>query len=441
MEASRAKSEKSVKVSDYSVGETIGSGSFGQVRLAFHQRLKLPFAVKVITKKTLAAAKHGKSTMFNEMILAPLLDYPSIISVVDIADSSGFVFQFMQLAEHGDLLHRLRTAPLEHPLALRLIDQILGAVEYLHSLGICHRDIKLENVLLTRSAGVKLCDFGLAAITFDGIVKGGCGSFEYSAPEIITAPRCDGFKADMWSVGVVIYAIFARALPFKNITRDFNFEAAVVDYSRVPPVFRPWIEQFLSIDPDRRPHASEARGFPPLNSTQVRKKAPFSGIPTDLDLTDSTELVSRLSQVLRMQFDQLVASLRSPKITVEKLLFALFQKKMSNRSGEPLFRGSCRSLPLPESSAMTIRVSFPGCSADVFRRLHSVTMGQRCYVSSPITMDPVIVQTTGPTDRRIAFNCVDDGNAKQSVLTLVLPEDAGDLADLIMAQMQAAFTP
>jgi serine/threonine protein kinase len=439
MDRPRAKSAKSVKVSDYIVGETIGSGSFGQVRLAFHQRLKLPFAVKVIAKKSLAAAKHGKSTMFNEMILVPLVDYPSIINVVDIADSSGYIFQFMQLAEHGDLLHRLRTAPLEQSLALRLIDQVLGGVEYLHSLGICHRDIKLENILLTRSGGIKLCDFGLAAITFDGIVKGSWGSFEYSAPEVIAGPQCDGFKADMWSVGIVIYAIFARALPFKNVNRDFAFEEAVIDYSCIPPVFRPWIEQLLSIDPDMRPHASEARAFPPLNSTQVRKKAPLSGIPTDLDLTDSIELVSRLSQVLRIEFDQLIVTLHDSRTTLEKLLFRLLQKKVTNRLSDPLFRGTCRSLPLHEATT-TIRVSFPGCSSDVFRRLHSITMGQRCYVSSPITMDPVIVQATGPTDRRIAFSCVDEGDAKQSVLTLVLPEDAGDLADVIMGQMHAAFS-
>jgi serine/threonine protein kinase len=75
MTASCAKSEKFVTVSDDTVGKTIRSGSFGQTRLALHQRLKRPFDVKVISKKSLAAVNHGKSTMVNEMILAPLLDH------------------------------------------------------------------------------------------------------------------------------------------------------------------------------------------------------------------------------------------------------------------------------------------------------------------------------------------------------------------------------
>jgi hypothetical protein len=202
------------------------------------------------------------------------------------------------------------------------------------------------------------------------------------------------------------------------------------------------VEELLSIDPARRPHATEARGFPTLNSSQVRQKPPLSAIPSEMDLTDATDLVSRLSQVLRMPFDQLFAILRGPRMNIEKLLFVLFRKKVAVLKTSPLFRGAYRSLPAPDRSPATIRVAFPNCSSDVFRRLHSVTMGQKCYVSSPIVLDPVIVQTAGPVDRRIAFSCVDDdGDAKQSVLTLTLPEEAGDLAGLIMEQMRAAFPP
>jgi serine/threonine protein kinase len=243
----------------------------------------------------------------------------------------------------------------------------------------------------------------------------------------------------MWSVGVVIYGIFARSLPFKNVSRDFDFESAIVDYSGVPPLFRPLVQSLLSIDPASRPHATEARGFEALKSSQARQKFPLSAIPSEIDLSDRTDLVSRLSQVLRMPVGQLLAVLRGPRMTVEKLLFTLLCKKVSVMKTSPLFRGACRSLPVADRSPTTIQATFPTCASDVFRRLHSVTMGQRCYVSSPITLDPVIVQAAGAADRRIAFSCVDEDDAKRAVLTLVLPEEAGELAALIMEQMHAAF--
>jgi serine/threonine protein kinase len=436
--ASRAHSEKCVIVTDYNVGEQIGRGSFGQIRTAFHRRLRLALAVKVMAKQDLQVLKHGKSTMFNETILAALVDHPNIIEVVEVADSHAYIFQFMRLAEHGDLLRRLRTAPLEMSLAFRVIDQLLSAVEYLHSYGICHRDIKLENILLSRPTNVKLCDFGLATMTFDGLVKGGCGSFEYSAPEVIANPVCNGFKADMWSVGVAIYAIFARALPFLNVTREFDFANAVVDYSVIPPAFRPLIEQLLSVDPDARPHATEARGFHALNSSQTRRKDPLSAIPDVIDLTDSTELVSRLSQILRVSYGQLTELLRGDGPRIEKLVFVLAQKKLAVLNSNPLFRGAWRSLPSPVFADRTIQVPFADCSANVFKQLHAVLMRQRCCVSSPIVLEPVIVPMKEAPDVRISFSCVDEGESNQSVLTLVVHEDAGNLAQEILAQLRPA---
>jgi serine/threonine protein kinase len=299
----------------------------------------------------------------------------------------------------------------------------------------------LENILLTRSTGVKLCDFGLAAITFDGIVKGGCGSFEYSAPEVIASPSCNGFKADMWSVGIVIYALFARGLPFRCVTKEFDFATADVDYSPIPRDIQPLVRALLSLDPEARPHATEARGFPALNSRQVNRKEPLSAVPDELDFTDCDDLVCRLSQIFRAPFDELFSILRRPGRRIEKVIFELAKKKLAVMNAHPLFRSDRRSLPQTPSTSMTIRQSFLATSADLFKELHSVLMKQRCCVSSPIVPEPVIVPMKDPSDVRIGFSCVDDVHNKQSVLTLVLHQDKDEFAREIIEQMRACIPP
>lgn len=332
--------ENHLKVQDYMIGEVIGQGSFGQIRIAFHNRSRIPFAVKIISKSQLMQSRNAKQIFFNETVLAPLVDHPSIIKIVEIVDSPSQIFQFMRLAENGDLLRLLRSSPLEQKFAMRTIDQILSAVEYLHANGIVHRDIKLENILMSKRTGAKLCDFGLSTITFDGKVTGNCGSIEYAAPEAIDQPVYDGFKADMWSVGVVIYAIFTRKLPFQNNTNTptyferYNYDSQI-DMTFVPKNMQPLILKLLSIDPNERPSATEARSFPPLSSlstTQLHKKDPLSMLqPFDLSITESNfTIISKLSQVLHVPHQTVITRLRETTMNRPKLLYNLLLKTSQN---------------------------------------------------------------------------------------------------------------
>ncbi|OHT09610.1 CAMK family protein kinase [Tritrichomonas foetus] len=352
-----------IRVHDYMLGDQIGQGAFAQIRVAFHHASRLTFASKVISKSKLSQAKSGKMILFNETVLAPLLDFPSIIEIVDVADSCSQVFQFMRFAEHGDLLQRLRRAPFTYNIAIRIIDQILAAVEYLHANGIVHRDIKLENILLAKHTGAKLADFGLATMTFDGNVTGNCGSYEYSAPEAIYQPVFDGFRADMWSVGVVIYAIFARNLPFHRTEDDLSFNVPV-DLTPIPENMRFLVNCLLSLDPSQRPSATEARfilanfvnNFPPnvqsnissdfnahvsLNGNcgldgvdangviQRERIDPLSMLcQPDLLCENASIIISKLSQAMHVPCQTMTQKLTAPGFNRSKVLYNLLQRKL-----------------------------------------------------------------------------------------------------------------
>lgn len=125
----------------------------------------------------------------------------------------------MQHADNGDLLTYIKNnGTLSESLALNLMQQLINAVSYLHNeKAIAHRDIKLANILLTsKNNGVKLADFGLSNFYDKNTkqLKTSCGSPCYSAPEILIGAKYNPLSADIWSVGVVFYAMIEGCLPF-----------------------------------------------------------------------------------------------------------------------------------------------------------------------------------------------------------------------------------
>ena len=444
-QASVPGAEKSIQVHDYMVAYQIGSGAFARIHIAFHYRSRNPFAVKIISKKKLQESKYGKLLKFNETILARVVDHPAIIDVCEICDSHSQIFQFMRFAEHGDLRRQLAKSRLSIAQITRIIDQVLAAVEYLHSFGICHRDIKLENILLSKHSGVKLSDFGLAAMTFDGIVHNNCGSFQYAAPEAIHAPSFDGMKADMWSIGVVCYALFACALPFPNVHKDFDYEAAEVNYDVIPEKFRPLIQQLLSIDPAGRPSATEARGFHALNSSQTRRKEPLSALAQPIVIEEALPIVTRLSQMIAMPVPDIMRNLTASEMNREKVLYLLLARRFKGGSLDVAFKGPIHQRSEPSKDLLAgqedglVRTEFFRTTAvEVYSAMHSFLMKERCCVSLPISSTLIICRRNNTKDLRVLFNIFDRKEGDCAV-TLIPEADSVELSELVMSYLIEKF--
>ncbi|RAL11003.1 serine/threonine-protein kinase [Aspergillus homomorphus CBS 101889] len=228
--------KRKTHVGPWQLDKTLGSGASGQVRLAKHALTGQTAAIKIVSKKSAAMTqsesiagmdrkaghfpgtgmRHIPSGLEREVVIMKLIEHPNIISLYDVWENRGELYLVLEYVEGGELFKYVeKHGPLPEAEAVRLFRQIIAGLGYCHRFNICHRDLKPENILLDRLRNVKLADFGMAALQpMNQWLNTSCGSPHYAAPEIIHGRRYRGDLADIWSCGIILYALLTGFLPF-----------------------------------------------------------------------------------------------------------------------------------------------------------------------------------------------------------------------------------
>lgn len=208
---------------EYFFEKKVGQGGFGVVYKAKNRLTQKRVAIKAVHKSKIT----DMTGFIREYQILSKLDHPNILNIREIWEWEKMLFIVTDYCQGGDLFAYMleRNQLAEHEVSL-LMNQCVGALNYLSQNGICHRDIKLENIMLQRDgdlANVKLIDFGLSRdIGASGTVKSLCsGTPFYIAPEVIN--RQVTTASDLWSLGVVMYVCLAGRLPFPGHTTDEIF--------------------------------------------------------------------------------------------------------------------------------------------------------------------------------------------------------------------------
>ncbi|XP_010148704.1 PREDICTED: testis-specific serine/threonine-protein kinase 2-like [Eurypyga helias] len=207
----------------YSLSKTLGEGSYGKVKSAYCDRLKRNVAIKIIDKRQ-TPRDFLERFLHREIEALRHLHHPSIIKAHDIFEtSSGRVYIVMELGEKGDLLDYIKTTgAMEEDIARTKFQQLASAIKHCHDLDFAHRDLKCENILLDEDLNIKLSDFGFSkALSRDEnsriiLSKTFCGSAAYAAPEVLQGIPCDPQISDIWSLGVILYAMVYALMPFDD---------------------------------------------------------------------------------------------------------------------------------------------------------------------------------------------------------------------------------
>ncbi|KAH8815253.1 serine/threonine protein kinase-like protein [Xylogone sp. PMI_703] len=271
-------------VGNYTLGRLIGKGSFGKVYLATH---KLTNGSKVVLK----SANKDDSNLAREIHHHRQFLHPHIARLYEVIVTETLVWLVLEYCPGDELYtYLLKNGPLPVEKVQRVFTQLVGAVSYVHNMSCVHRDLKLENILLDKHENVKLCDFGFTR-EYEGkasYLQTFCGTVCYSAPEMLKGEKYAGEKVDVWSLGVILYALLCGELPFDededNATRAKILGSEPKWPEHLPPDARNLIGLLLSKRPLLRPSLPDILAHPFLADfapqqqviLKLQRPAPFS---------------------------------------------------------------------------------------------------------------------------------------------------------------------
>jgi 5'-AMP-activated protein kinase catalytic alpha subunit len=218
--------------------------------------------------KQLIKRQHMTDKVNREIRLLKLFRHPNIIRVYELVNSPGNFYLVMEYVAGGDIYSLLeRRGKMGEQEVRGYFHQIVAGIEYCHHHRVTHRDIKPENLLLDEENNVKIADFGFVNLMKDGeFCKTSCGSPNYAAPEIINGNKYCGPEVDVWSIGVVTFALLAGVLPFDEPNIPALFAKIRSASYKIPrhfsPLARDLIERMLNPDPVARINLSQVKEHP-----------------------------------------------------------------------------------------------------------------------------------------------------------------------------------
>lgn len=260
----------SADIPGYKLIKKIGKGGFSIVYKGIHIATELPVAIKIINKRRLRDAKERDRIDKEIRAMKHLSGHIAIVQLYEVVETDCFIYLIIEYFEGGTLLDLVRgSTRLAEPHASVLFRQILKALDYCHERKLVHRDVKLENLLLRSDGSLSLADFGLCTyfLNSNSRLKCYCGSPSYAAPEIVNRREYHATPVDVWSAGVVLFAMLCGFLPFHSRNRRVLCQLiSKAEWVKPPKDISEeaidLLQQMLTPNPDARITIKEALSHP-----------------------------------------------------------------------------------------------------------------------------------------------------------------------------------
>jgi serine/threonine protein kinase len=207
----------------------------------------------------------GELRILREVLVMLLLNHPNIAKLQEFAISDHHWYLFFEYVSGGQMLdYIIARGRLKEHVARKFVRGLVSALDYCHRSSVVHRDLKIENVLVSKSGRVKVIDFGLSNLySPDTLLKTFCGSLYFAAPELLTSKDYIGPELDVWSLGVIIYVLMVGRVPFDSTSMtelQSKIRAGQVEYpSYLSPDCKHLLSRLLVVDPQQRASMYEIR--------------------------------------------------------------------------------------------------------------------------------------------------------------------------------------
>ncbi|EJC99361.1 Pkinase-domain-containing protein, partial [Fomitiporia mediterranea MF3/22] len=219
------------QIGPWILGECVGKGASGRVKVARHCESGQMAAVKILPLENMLSSRHSLNTratkaekhrngIDKEIIMMKLMDHPNVVRIFDVFEGERDLFLVLEYVNGGELFDYLvNHGRMEPHKALCYFKQIIYGLAYSHAFSVIHRDLKPENILIANlnPPHIKIADWGMAAFAPpEHRLETSCGSPHYASPEIVRGERYLGTATDIWSCGVILFALMTGRLPFDD---------------------------------------------------------------------------------------------------------------------------------------------------------------------------------------------------------------------------------
>lgn len=312
--------------------DSIGSGSFGEVRKALHIGTGETRAVKIVYK--LHVNEKDQEKIMKEISILKKIDHPFIVKVYEYFQDHKFIYIVMELVPGGELFIKIQEIQrFSERQAAQLFFKLMSAVNYLHSQSIVHRDLKPENIMLDDENSIKLIDFGTAREFVPGGKMKNChGTPYYIAPEVLSENYNE--KCDIWSCGVILFILLTGTPPFNGhndeailaSVREAVVPVDILDSAGVSSLAKDLISKMLHKNPKRRLSANEVlqhRWFKEVESTVLQ--------PIDKNVMNNIRSFDTKNQLQRAIYFFMINNIASKND--KKELNQIFAQLDTNKDG------------------------------------------------------------------------------------------------------------
>ena len=252
------------KIENYILGKELGKGTYAIVRLGINKLTKKKYAIKIYTKLSLFDIQK-KNTVKNEISILKNLDNENIMKMYEVIDTPKNLYLILEYINGISLLQYIKQKKeqkIDEKTCKIFFYQIVKGINYCQLKNICHRDIKLENILIIDNKKIKIIDFGFGIKTNNNTYhKFFCGTPSYMSPEIINKEKYIAQFSDIWSLGILLYTMLTGNFPFTANSQNELFNKINQGNYIIPNFIsdkaQKLIKKILVFQPKNRPSTEE----------------------------------------------------------------------------------------------------------------------------------------------------------------------------------------